>query len=213
MMLDGVRVVECSQVLSAPYAGAILRDLGADVIKVEKPPRGDDARAMGAAFRDDAAMNFTDVNRGKTSIMIDVRTEAGRARLLGLLAEADVFIHNFRPGDAERYRLDGATLTGLFPRLIYCGISAFGHVGPRRLLPGYEPLLQAYSGLVAMNGTPGAPPSRIPASLVDQGTGMWTVIGALSLLQRRARTGRGGIVSASLLETAMTWGRKRSMLI
>ena len=209
MMLKGLRVVECSQVLSAPYAGAILRDLGADVIKVEKPPRGDEARSMGAAFRDDAAMNFTDVNRGKTSLVIDVRSDAGRARLLGLLADADVFIHNFRPGDAERYRLDGPTLTGLFPRLVYCEIGAFGHVGPKRLLPGYEPLLQAYSGLVAMNGTPDAPPARIPASLVDQGTGMWTVIAALAALQRRHVTGRGSIVNTSLLETAIGWAAPR----
>jgi crotonobetainyl-CoA:carnitine CoA-transferase CaiB-like acyl-CoA transferase len=209
MMLAGIRVVECSQVLSAPYAGMILADLGAEVIKVEKPPGGDEARNMGPSFRNGASMTFHEVNRNKQSVVIDIKSADGHAQLLALVATADIFIHNFRPGDAARLGLDGATLTGLFPRLIYCEMGAFGHKGPRRLEPGYESLLQAYGGLIGTNGTPGAPAARIPASVVDQGTGMWTVIAALAALQRRQASGRGALVNTSLLETAVAWSAPR----
>ena len=119
MMLAGIRVVECSQVLSAPYAGMILADLGAEVVKVEKPPGGDEARHMGPAFRDGASMTFHDVNRNKRSVVLDVKAAEGKARLLDLIAGADIFLHNFRPGDAQAMGLDGATLTSAYTRLIH----------------------------------------------------------------------------------------------
>jgi crotonobetainyl-CoA:carnitine CoA-transferase CaiB-like acyl-CoA transferase len=209
MLLADLRVIEIGQVLSAPYAGMIFADLGADVIKIEKPGVGDESRAMGAAFRDGASMTFHDVNRGKKSVVLDLKTEAGRDGLLRLLQDADILVHNLRPGEAERMRLDGATLTARFPRLIYCEMGSFGHKGPRRRQPGYEPLLQAYGGLISMNGNPDGPPARMGASLVDQGTANWTVIGALAALHRRAATGKGCIVNTSLLETALTWAAPR----
>ncbi len=209
MMLSGIRVVECSQVLSAPYAGMILADLGAEVIKVEKPPAGDEARHMGPAFRDGASMTFHDVNRNKQSVQIDLKSPQGHAQMLSLLATADIFIHNLRPGDADRLKLDGATLTAKFPRLIHCEMGAFGHKGPRRHQPGYEPLMQAYGGLISMTGGADTPPARIPASLVDEGTGMWTVIAALAALQRRHAGGRGAVINTSLLETAVAWAAPR----
>ncbi len=209
MLLNGISVIECSQVLSAPYAGMILADLGAQVIKVEKPVSGDDGRKMGPAFLDNASMMFHDVNRNKESVIIDLKTPEGYESILNLLGSADIFIHNFRPGDAEKLKLDGATLTQKFPRLIYCEMGAFGHKGPKRMHPGYEPLMQAYSGLISMTGDSSSPPARIPASLVDEGTGMWTVIAALSALNSRTRSGKGCVINTSLLETAVNWAAPR----
>ena len=212
--LAGVKVVEIGQVLSGPFAGAILGDLGADVIKVEKPEGGDDARQMGLAFRHGDALNFHEFNRGKRSVALDLKTAAGREALHALLAEADILVHNMRPGAPEALGLGPAETTARHPRLIYCNMGAFGHRGPLKDRPGYEPLLQAFGGLAAITGEPDGPPVRMGASVVDQGTGMWTVIGALSALQQRARTGRGCVIDTSLFETAFLWaGQKISAYV
>ena len=212
--LAGVKVVEIGQVLSGPFAGAILGDLGADVIKVEKPDGGDDARQMGLAFRHGDALNFHEFNRGKRSVALDLKTAAGREALHALLAEADILVHNMRPGAPEALGLGPAETTARHPRLIYCNMGAFGHRGPLKDRPGYEPLLQAFGGLAAITGEPDGPPVRMGASVVDQGTGMWTVIGALSALQQRARTGRGCVIDTSLFETAFLWaGQKISAYV
>jgi len=208
-VLDHLRIVEVGQVLAAPYAAMVFADLGAEVIKVEKPGVGDDARAMGAAFRDDASMTFHEVNRGKRSVVIDLKTEDGKRALLNLLQTADVFMHNLRPGESAKLGIDAPNLCAHFPQLIYCAMSAFGHKGPRRLQPGYEPLLQAFGGLISINGTHDGPPARVGVSLVDQGTAMWTVIGILTALLRRGKTGQGCVVNTSLLETAMGWTAPR----
>ena len=209
-VLAGVRVLELGQVLAGPFAGAILADLGADVVKVERIDGGDDARRMGLAFRHGDALNFQVFNRGKQSVALDLKSAEGRAAFERLAGEADIFIHNLRPGVPEALGIDGQALTARHPRLIYCGISAFGHVGPMAMRPGYEPLIQAFSGLSSTNGGPQDPPLRAGASVCDQGTGMWAVIGALALLERRHRTGRGGIVGSSLLETALTWNGQKA---
>ncbi len=209
MLLSDIRVIEIGQVLSAPFAGMILADLGAEVIKVEKPSVGDDARNMGPAFRDGASMVFHDVNRGKRSVQIDLKTKVGLEQLFCLLADADVLIHNLRPGDAIKLGIDSVAMRERFPALIYCEMSAFGHKGPRQRQPGYESLLQAYSGLVSMNGSPDSPPSRIGASVVDQGAGMWAVIGVLAALHGRSQSSQGSVVNTSLLETALTWSSTR----
>lgn len=209
-VLSGVRVVELGQVLAGPFAGAILGDLGAEVIKVERIEGGDDARHMGPAFRHGDALNFHVFNRNKRSVALDLKSEEGRAALEGLAADADILVHNLRPGVTESLGIDGPAMCGRHPRLIYCEISAFGHLGPQRHSPGYEPLIQAFSGLSSVNGGPDDPPLRLGASVCDQGTGMWVVIGALSLLHRREKTGRGGVVSGSLLETAMVWNAQKA---
>ena len=208
--LAGLRVLELGQVLAAPFAGAIFADLGAEVLKVERVEGGDDGRRMGAPFHHGDSLIFQVFNRGKRSVALDLKAEAGRQALEALVADADVLVHNLRPGSAEALGFGGAALCARHPRLVYCEMSAFGHQGPERLRPGYEPLLQAYSGLSSINGGPGDPPMRMGASLCDQGTGMWAVIGALSLLRRRDATGRGGIVSVSLLETALGWAASKS---
>jgi formyl-CoA transferase len=204
-ILQGIRVLELGQVLAGPFAGAILADLGADVVKLERVDGGDDARRMGSAFRNGDALNFHIFNRGKKSVAIDLKSADGRAAFDRLVAESDILVHNLRPGVTQALGIDADTVCDRHPRLIYCEISAFGHVGPMRMQPGYEPLVQAFSGLSSTNGGPDDPPMRTGASICDQGTGMWAVIGALALLQRRERTGQGGIVSTSLLETALAW--------
>jgi len=206
--LAGLRVVEIGQVLAGPYAGAILSDLGAEVVKVEKPG-GDDARHMGRAFRDGDSLTFQEMNRGKASVTLDLLTPEGIAALHDLLRTADILVHNMRPDVPEALGIGPEAVTARHPRLIYCAMSAFGHVGPERLRPGYEPLLQAFSGLCSINGDPDGPMARSGASIVDLGTAMWTVIGALAALRRREETGRGGVVNTSLLETALTWGGSR----
>jgi crotonobetainyl-CoA:carnitine CoA-transferase CaiB-like acyl-CoA transferase len=203
--LAGLTVVELGQVLAGPFAGAIFADLGAEVIKIERPEVGDDARQMGPPFRDGDSLAFQVFNRGKQSVVVDLKTPQGLAALDAIVAGADILVHNLRPGVPESLGLDGATLCARHPRLIYCGMSAFGHTGPLAQRPGYEPLLQAWSGLSSINGEPDGPPIRSGASICDQGTGMWIVIGALSLLHRRTLTGRGGVVQGSLAETALAW--------
>ncbi|HLU04010.1 MAG TPA: CoA transferase [Advenella sp.] len=209
-ILDGVRVLELGQVLAGPFAGAILADLGAEVVKLERARVGDDARHMGAEFHNGAALNFHIFNRGKKSIVIDLKSPAGLAQLERLAQDTDILIHNLRPGVTEQLGIDGVSMCERHPRLIYCSISAFGHIGPMANQPGYEPLVQAFSGMSSTNGGPDDPPMRSAASLCDQGTGMWAVIAALALLQRRHRTGRGGVVHASLLETALGWNAQKA---
>jgi formyl-CoA transferase len=208
-ILAGLRVLELGQVLAAPFAGAIFADLGAEVIKIEREDGGDDGRRMGPAFHGEDSLIFQVFNRGKASRILDLKSETGRAALHALAAASDILIHNLRPGVVEELGIDGPAMLARHPRLIYCGMSAFGSVGPERLRPGYEPLLQAYAGLSSINGGPEDPPMRMGAAVCDQGTGMWAVIGALSLLHRREQTGRGGIVGVSLLETALGWAAQK----
>ncbi len=208
--LNGIRVMELGQVLSAPFAGSILSDLGAEVLKIEKCEGGDDARHMGPAFRRGDALNFHLFNRGKKSIALDLKSPEGLKDLDLLLKDTDILIQNLRPGVTQDLGIDGKTLCVHFPRLIYCEISAFGHTGPMSMRPGYEPLIQAFSGLSSTNGGPKDPPIRIGASVCDQGTGMWAVIGVLSMLEKRRHTGLGGVVNASLLETALVWNGQKS---
>jgi len=203
--LAGIRVLELGQILSAPFAGMIFADLGAEVIKVEKPDGGDDQRRMGPALGEGDALAFHEINRGKLSVTIDLKTLAGIADLERLVDTADVLIHNLRPGVAESLGIGAEAMRGRNPRLIYCAISGFGRVGPLSAEPAFEPIAQAFSGLCSVNGEPGGPPVRIGCSVVDFGTGMWSVIAVLSALHQRETTGHGATIDCSLLETAMTW--------
>ncbi len=209
-ILEGLRVLELGQVLAAPFAGAIFADLGADVIKLERVDGGDDARRMGPAFHQGDSLNFQVFNRGKQSVALDLKSAGGKQAFDELMVGTDVFIHNLRPGVSRALGIDGKSLCERFPRLVYGEISAFGATGPMALRPGYEPLIQAFSGLSSTNGGPDDSPMRSGTSLCDQGSGMWVVIGALALLQRRQQTGLGGIVSTSLLETALVWNAQKA---
>jgi crotonobetainyl-CoA:carnitine CoA-transferase CaiB-like acyl-CoA transferase len=203
-MLDGIRVVEIGQALAGPMAGEVLAHLGADVVKVERP-EGDDARRWGPPFWKDTSPGFLAVNANKRSIAVDLKDPEAVAWLTALIGEADVVVQNLRPGTIDELGLGADALTRRFPRLVYCSVWAFGSTGPMRLRPGYEPLLQAFSGLMMMNGDEGGPPTRVGTSILDYGTGLWAAVGVLAALVRRAATGRGCVVDASLYETGLAW--------
>ena len=204
MTLDGIRVVEIGQNLAGPVAGEILAHLGADVIKVERP-EGDDARRWGPPFWKGVSPGFLAVNANKRSITVDLKDKAAVAWLIELIGEADVLIQNLRPGALDELGLGAPALRARFPRLVYCSVWAFGPTGPLRLKPGYEPMVQAFCGLMMMNGDENGPPTRIGTSILDYGSGMWAAMGVLGALVRRARTGRGGVVETSLFETGLAW--------
>ncbi len=205
MLLTGITVIEVGLNLAGPLAGEILADLGAEVIKVERPQGGDDARGWGPPFVQGSSVTFHSMNRNKQSITVDFKNPDELARLHHLIGEADIFLHNLRPGVAEEVGLGAETLLKLNPRLIYCAISAFGHQGPLRSKPGYEILLQAFAGLMSVTGEADGPPVRMGTSVVDFGTGMWTAIAALAALHQRDQTGRGCVIHTSLFETALFW--------
>jgi len=203
--LQGIRVVEIAQNLAGPYCAEILAHLGADVIKVERPGGGDDTRGWGPPFLEEAGSSFHAVNLGKRSIALDLKDPAARSRLLKLIDTADVVVQNLRPGAVEALGLDAASLLARDPKLVYCSLGAMGSVGPLREKPGFEPMVQAFSGLMMLSGEENGPPVRMGTQVLDHGTGMWAAIGVLAALLRRAATGRGGRVDASLLETALGW--------
>lgn len=203
--LAGHVVIELGHSVAAPFAGQILADLGAEVIKIEKPA-GDDARQWGPPFVDGASATFQSLNRNKRSLVLDLREPACFAQLKALIDErADVVLQNMRPGQVESLGLDAATLRAHKPALVYCNLGAFGSVGPLADRPGYDPLMQAFSGIMSVVGEPGGNPVRVGPSIVDMGSGMWAALGIVSLLMRRRATGEGGVVDVSLFETAATW--------
>jgi crotonobetainyl-CoA:carnitine CoA-transferase CaiB-like acyl-CoA transferase len=202
--LSGVTVVEVAQNLAGPIAAEILAHLGADVVKVERP-EGDDARRWGPPFWKGVSPGYLAVNANKRSITLDLKDPKAVAWLTEFLGKADVLVQNLRPGSLEELGLGPKEMLARHPRLVYCSVWAFGATGPLRLKPGYEPMVQAFSGLMMMNGDEGGPPTRIGTSVLDYGTGMWTAIGALAGLAQRQRTGRGCVVDASLFETGLAW--------
>ena len=205
--LAGITVVEIGHSVAAPYAGLILSELGADVIKVENPNGGDYARGWGPPFWNGTASAFHGLNRGKSGITVNFGDpeEAGRLRRL-IIDRADAVIQNLRAGVMQGYGLGAAELTAAKPSLIYCDLGAFGESGPMSSKPGYDPLMQAFAGIMSVTGEGGdRPPVRVGVSIVDMGSGMWATIGILAALFERTRTGRGGAVATSLYETALAW--------
>jgi crotonobetainyl-CoA:carnitine CoA-transferase CaiB-like acyl-CoA transferase len=203
--LAGVVVVEMGHSVAAPFAGQVLGDLGAEVIKVEKP-EGDDARKWGPPFVDGASATFQALNRNKRSVVGHLRDPQERQRLIDMIiAQADVVIQNLRPGQVDQLGIGARDLLALKPSLVYCNMGAFGAKGPLADRPGYDPLMQAFSGIMSVVGHEGAPSARVGPAIVDMGTGMWAVIGIVSALLRRKDTGIGGVVDVSLYETATSW--------
>ena len=206
--LSGTRVVEIGHSIAAPYGALILAELGAEVIKIERPGVGDDARGWGAPVKGPnatASATFHAMNRLKRSVTIDMKSDAGRETILDLAQISDVVIQNQRPGLATRLGVDADALIARNPRLIYANIHAFGETGPLAGKPGYDPLMQAFAGLMTVTGEPDRPSIRTGPSIVDMTTGMWLVIGVLTALLRRESTGRGGVVDTALFETALGW--------
>jgi crotonobetainyl-CoA:carnitine CoA-transferase CaiB-like acyl-CoA transferase len=203
--LAGIVVVELGGSLSAPFAGQALGDLGADVIKVERA-QGDDSRKWGEPYVDGSSISFHFTNRNKRSVTLDLRNGADKQKLIDLIVDrADIVIQNLRPGQIEALGLGADDLRALKPSLIYCNMGAFGRAGPLRFSPGYDPLMQAFGGIMSVVGEGDRPPVRVGPSMIDVGTGMWAVIGTLAALNRRHSTGEGSVVDVSLLETAIGW--------
>ena len=203
--LAGIVVVELGHSVAAPFAGQVLADLGADVLKIEKP-EGDDARKWGPPFLDGAAATFQAINRNKRSVVCDLRNAEQRALLIEYIERyADVVLQNLRPGQADALGLGATALRARKPALVYCNIGAFGARGPLADRPGYDPLMQAFGGIMTVVGEEGRPPVRVGPSIIDQGTAMWSVIGIVSALYRRRETGVGSTLDTALFETAVGW--------
>lgn len=204
--LAGITVVELGHSVAAPYAGLILADLGARVIKVENPSSGDYARGWGPPFWNGTASVFHSLNRGKEGVTVDFGDTGDCEKLRSLiLQEADAVIQNLRPGILEKFGLTADALRAEKPALIWCDIGAFGATGPLASKPGYDPLAQASTGIMSVTGEGGRPPVRVGVSLVDMGSGMWAVIGMLAALVARNKSGQGRSVATSLYETGLAW--------
>jgi crotonobetainyl-CoA:carnitine CoA-transferase CaiB-like acyl-CoA transferase len=201
--LTGVKVVELANNIAGPYAGYILAMLGADVLKIERPESGDDARGWGPPFWHGTSATYQALNVNKRGVTLDLKTARHIAWIESYVASCDVLVHNLRPGVMEGLGLGADALRARNPRLVYCAISAFGPKGPMRASPGYEPMVQAFAGLFSINGYPDRPGVRIGTSVLDLGSAVWAALGAVCGLLQRERTGTGCVVDASLYETAL----------
>src|SRR5438132_1986228 len=203
--LAGVLVADLTQNVAGPTCTQILGDMGADVVKVERPGRGDDARAWAPPWWGAESASFMAFNRNKRSLGLDLKREGGLEVLRRLVARADVFVQSLRAGAIAELGLDAPAAKARNGRLVYCAITAFGTRGPLATLPGYDPLMQAYGGLMSVNGHPGQEPARVGTSIVDMGTGMWAALGILAGLRQREATGRAVEVTTALFDTALMW--------
>ena len=204
--LAGLVAVELGHSVAAPFAGKILADLGATVIKIENPEGGDDTRKWGPPFWHGRSVAFGVYNANKRSAAIDIKDAGQREALRAFIVEnADIVFQNMRHGLVGQYGLDAASLRRDNPGLVYCNMGAFGAKGPLAEKPGYDPLMQAFGGIMSITGDDGQPPVRVGPSIVDMSTGMWAVIGILSALHRRALTGDGAEVDTSLYESTLCW--------
>lgn len=204
--LAGLTVMELGSSLAGPFCTRTLAGLGATVWKVEPPETGEPARHWGAERLAGETAAFQAINREKRSLTADFGRAEDIAMLHGLLSgPVDIVVQNLRPGVAEKFRLDAGTARALNPGLIYCNVTAFGRSGPMRERPGYDPLVQAFGGLIDITGDADGPPARVGVPIMDIGTGMWATIGVLSALAQRHRTGAGCVVDSSMLDAAMAW--------
>lgn len=201
--LSNLKVIDASRVLGGPYAGQVLADHGADVIKIE-PPAGDETRGWGPPFLDGTASYYLGLNRNKRGMALDMAQPAGRDVLLALLETADVFIENFRTGTLERWGLGAEDLRSRFPRLVHCRVSGFGADGPLGGLPGYDAAIQASCGIMSVNGEKGRAPQRVGLPVVDMVTGLNAVIGILMALAERAASGQGQFVETALYDCGVS---------
>lgn len=203
--LQGIRVIDFSQILAGPFCTMLLADMGADVVKVEKPNGGDDTRRYGPPFIEGESAAFLTLNRNKRSIVLDLKNEQGLGVVRRMLADADVMLHNFRPGVVERMGLGYADVSALNPAIVYCAVSGFGATGPYSQRAGFDLVAQGMSGLMSINGFPDAPPAKVGVPMADLNTGMFCAYGILTAYINRLVTGKGQHVDASLLESGMAY--------
>ncbi len=203
--LEGIRVVDCSQILAGPFCSMLLGDMGADIIKVEKPSIGDDMRRWGPPFLAGESASFLAINRNKSSIVANIKTKEGAAVVKRLVEGADVFIENYRHGAMERAGLGYEEMAKLNPRLIYCSISGFGRTGPKRKDPCFDLIAQGLSGLMSITGSPDGPPLRTGVPIADLNTGLFAAFGIVSALVARERIGKGQYIDVSLVDSGIAY--------
>jgi crotonobetainyl-CoA:carnitine CoA-transferase CaiB-like acyl-CoA transferase len=209
-LLDGVTVVDVSTFVTGGFCSLMLANQGADVVKVERPGVGDDIRHSGPPFVDGESPYYWTVNYDKRSVELDLKTDAGLDALYDLVADADVFVQNFRPGTADRLGVGYDDLRDANDRLVYCDISAFGDSGPWRERPGYDLLVQGLSGIMSVTGEDGGDPVKVGLPQTDLITGMWAAFGVMGALYRRERTGDGERVELGMLDAALPWLTKQA---
>ena len=198
-LLEGVRVLDLTRVLAGPYATMVMADLGAEVIKIELPGQGDEARGFGP-FQNGESAYFTSINRGKKSVTLDLRQQRGQELARQLAGQCDVLVENFRPGSMARFGLDYATLHALYPRLVYASVSGFGQTGPYAQRPAYDVIIQAMGGIASITGAAGGEPVRVGSSIGDLSAALFGVIGMLAALNRAQKTGQGQQVDISMMD-------------
>jgi crotonobetainyl-CoA:carnitine CoA-transferase CaiB-like acyl-CoA transferase len=202
--LKGIRVLDMSRVLAGPFCTQTLSDLGAEVIKVEIPGRGDDTRGY-PPFINGVSSYFMSLNRGKRSVTLNLKTEEAREAFRRIAEKCDVVLENYRPGVTARLGVDYETLRAFNPRLIYCSISSFGQTGPYAQWPGYDLIIQGMGGLMGITGEEGSPPIRIGMAITDIGAGMYAIIAILAALRTREKTGRGQYLDISMIDGSVSW--------
>ncbi|MDQ6211903.1 CaiB/BaiF CoA transferase family protein [Achromobacter insolitus] len=210
--LNGVRVLDLTRILAGPSATQLLGDLGADVVKVEKPGEGDDTRKWGPPYIKDnegrptgESAYYLSANRNKRSIALDIATDAGREALHQLLSQADVLVENYKVGGLAQYGLDYAQLRHRYPRLVYCSITGFGQTGPYAKRAGYDFLIQGMGGIMSLTGEPEGTPMKVGVGIADVMTGMYAAVGILAALRHRDLTGMGQHIDISLLDSQIAW--------
>ncbi len=210
--LDGVRIFDLTRILAGPSCTQVLGDLGADVIKIEQPGRGDDTRKWGPPYVTDAAGNettesayFLSANRNKRSVAIDIARPQGQALARRLIAQCDILVENFKTGDLGRYGLSWDDLKDDFPGLVYCSITGFGHTGPYAPYAGYDYLAQAMGGIMSLTGEPEGEPMKVGVGIADLMCGMYAATAMLAALRHRDRTGDGQQIDMALLDTQVAW--------
>jgi crotonobetainyl-CoA:carnitine CoA-transferase CaiB-like acyl-CoA transferase len=220
--LTHIRVLDLGRIMAAPWATQILADLGADVIKIERPGAGDDTRAWGPPFLEDRDGNatgesgyFLSVNRGKRSVAVDIATVEGQQLIRAMAQQCDVVIENFKVGALAKYGLDAASLRGLKPSLVYCSVTGFGQGGPRSQNAAYDFAIQAMGGLMSVtgerDGEPGGGPQKVGVPVVDLMTGMYATVAILAALARRAETGQGETIDLAMLDVAAAFLANQAM--
>jgi formyl-CoA transferase/CoA:oxalate CoA-transferase len=203
--LTGLRVVDLTRNLAGPYCTMVLADLGADVVKIESTTGGDDSRSWRPPAWNGESATFLSANRNKRSLAVDLDTDAGRQLVRELAAGADVVVESFRPGSLRARGLGYESLRELNPAVIYCSITGYGNPGPKSSRPGYDPVVQADTGIMELTGYPAGPPARLGIGAVDLGTALWAAIGIQAALANRASHGEGALIEASLFETSTWW--------
>ena len=203
--LESILILDLSRALAGPYCSMMLADMGAEIIKIEMPGRGDDSRSWGPPFVEGESAYFMSVNRNKKSITLNLKNEKSKEIIEKLIKKADIIIENFRPGTMDKLGLSYENVAELNPEIIYASISGFGQDGPYRLLPGFDQVIQGMGGLMSVTGEPGGPPIKVGVAVADIAGGMFAAYGIMIALFNRQRTGKGQMIDVSLLDSQVAW--------